>query len=152
MSPRVRPAGHQDVQAIGAAVSELLVELAGTSPETRAMESAALAVIDDPAAGAILVAEADGALVGVLAASWQMAIHVPGRYALIQDLWISPSWRGRGIGAGLLKALFDLVRHQKMTRVEVGLPWESFARFEATETFYLSNGFQANGPRMKRLV
>ena len=32
----------------------------------------------------------------MLAASWQRAIHVPGRYATIQDLWVTPAWRSRG--------------------------------------------------------
>jgi GNAT superfamily N-acetyltransferase len=91
-------------------------------------------------------------LVGVLAASWQIAIHVPGRYALIQDLWVSPDWRGKGIGAGLLTALFELARSRGVQRVEVGLPRERFAQFQATESFYLSNGFTPNGPRMRRIL
>jgi hypothetical protein len=34
----------------------------------------------------------------------------------------------------------------------VGLPLESFSHFEATEAFYLTNGFTPNGPRMRRLL
>ena len=100
----------------------------------------------------MLVAEADADLVGVLAASWQMAIHVPGSYALIQDLWVAAGWRGRSVGRGLLEALFELRARKRFERVEVGLPRESFARFAATEAFYLGNGFTPNGPRMRRLL
>jgi GNAT superfamily N-acetyltransferase len=93
-----------------------------------------------------------GAIVGVLAASWQTAIHVPGRYALIQDLWVAASHRGQAIGGALLDALFALARERAMARVEVGLPRESFAGIRATEAFYLHNGFAPLGARMRRLL
>jgi GNAT superfamily N-acetyltransferase len=116
------------------------------------MQDAARAIIEDQAAGAVLVAEFCGALVGLLAASWQSAIHVPGRYALIQDLWVDPDWRSRAVGRELLGALCDLARELGMPRIEVGLPRECFASFIATEAFYLANGFSPNGPRMRRAL
>jgi branched-chain amino acid aminotransferase len=145
----VRSAGHEDVEAVAEAVRELLLELGGTPCERSAMQAVARALIDDPTAGAVLLAEADGALVGVLASSWQMAIHVPGTYALIQDLWVHPDWRGRSVGGGLIAALSELARGRGAVRVEVGLPRESFPSFAATEAFYVRSGFTANGPRMR---
>jgi GNAT superfamily N-acetyltransferase len=149
---RVRPAGHGDVAAVAVAVRELLLELGAGPAVLSEMELAARALIDDPAAGAVLVARARDGLVGVLGASWQTAIHVPGAYVLIQDLWVHPRWRSRAVGAGLLDALFEVARDRGMQRVEVGLPRESFASFAATEAFYARNGFMANGPRMRRML
>jgi GNAT superfamily N-acetyltransferase len=149
---RVRPAGHSDAAAVAVAVRELLLELGGTPPVLSEMELAARGLIDDPTAGAVLVAGARDGLVGVLGASWQTAIHVPGSYALIQDLWVHPRWRGRAVGRGLLDALFELVRDRSLQRVEVGLPRESFEGFRATEAFYSRNGFIPNGPRMRRTL
>jgi GNAT superfamily N-acetyltransferase len=148
----VRRAERADVEAVAAAVRELLAELDGTPSAPAAMQAAARTLIDSPWAGAVLVAEAREQIVGVLGASWQMAIHVPGSYALIQDLWVRPDWRDRAVGSSLLEALFELARSRRFVRVEVGLPRESFARFAATEAFYLGNGFTANGPRMRRLL
>ncbi len=147
---RIRAAGRGDVDAVAHAVRELLVELGATPPRSLEMQDAAFALIDDHEAGVVFLAEAEDRLVGVLAASWQLAIHIPGAYALIQDLWVQEAWRGQEIGAGLLDALFALARSRHMRRVEVGLPQEHFAQFAATEAFYLSNGFTPNGPRMKR--
>jgi GNAT superfamily N-acetyltransferase len=146
----VRRAAHRDVVAVAAAVGELLRELGSTPPPPPAMESAARMLLDDPRTGALFVAEGDGAIVGVLGASWQSAIHVPGRYALIQDLWVHPSWRGGGVGAGLLGALFAFARERGLARVEVGLPDERFAGLAATEAFYLARGFTPLGVRMRR--
>jgi GNAT superfamily N-acetyltransferase len=148
----VRRAVREDVAAVAAAVRELLAELDGTPSAAGAMQAATRTLIDSPWAGTVLVAEAEHELVGVLAASWQMAIHVPGSYALIQDLWVRPDWRERAVGASLLRELFELARSRSLQRVEVGLPRESFARFAATEAFYLGNGFAPNGPRMRRLL
>ncbi len=148
---RVRPALARDVPSVVAAVAELLRELGGgASPPLSAMEAATRALLDDPRAGALLLAESDGAIVGVLGASWPSAIHIPGRYALIQDLWVHPSWRGTGVGAGLLAALFELARKHGFPRVEVGLPGEGFAGLAATRRFYLANGFTPLGERMRQ--
>jgi GNAT superfamily N-acetyltransferase len=158
----VRPATGEDVPAVAAAVGELLHELGGTPPPAPAMEAAARELVYDRHAGALFVADVggardgartvgtDGAIVGVLAASWQSAMHVPGRYALIQDLWVHPSWRGVSVGAGLLAALFAFARERGFARVEVGLPGERFAGLAATEAFYLANDFTPLGLRMRR--
>jgi GNAT superfamily N-acetyltransferase len=175
---RVRPAVDRDVPAVAAAVGELLRELGSAPPAMTAMEAAARVLLEDRESGALLVAdsapagaEADGGnavaaggggasaapaggavvdpLFGVLGASWQSAIHVPGSYALIQDLWVHPSWRGCGVGGGLLAALFELARERGVPRVEVGLPREHFVGYAATEAFYLANGFTSLGARMR---
>jgi GNAT superfamily N-acetyltransferase len=152
MAATVRPAGDGDAAAVAAAVEALLVELGGRRPPRAELETEIRAVLADPGIGALLVADAEGRIVGVLSASWQRALHVPGRYATIQDLWTDPDWRGRGVGAGLVDELADLCGAQGVARIEVGLPRESFDAIRATEAFYLGNGFEQLGPRMRRLL
>ncbi|HEY2283955.1 MAG TPA: GNAT family N-acetyltransferase [Solirubrobacteraceae bacterium] len=173
---RVRAATHADLPAIVAAVGELLTELGSRPPSTPQMLQTAQGLLEDPRLGALLVAEAESesesdageegavageeeqavvgeeqAVVGVLSASYQLALHVPGRYALIQDLWVHPAWRSRSVGRELLGALVELARSQGMARAEVGLPRDGFAGIRATEAFYLHNGFEHLGARMRRI-
>ena len=148
----VREATREDLPAVVEAVEELLAELGGRRPSRPQMETEVGAMIDDGALGTLLVAEGDGSLVGVLGASWQRAIHVPGRYATIQDLWVHPEWRSRGIGAELVEALAARAREQGVGRIEVGLPRETFAAIAQTEAFYRGAGFEHLGPRMRRLL
>jgi GNAT superfamily N-acetyltransferase len=148
----IRVAERSDVEAVAAAVERLLVELGGRRPPRQELESEIRAAVDDAAIGALIVAEAEGRIVGVLSASWQRALHVPGRYATIQDLWTDPDWRSRGVGARLVDELADLCRAQEVARIEVGLPRESFDAIGATEAFYRRNGFEHLGPRMRRLL
>jgi GNAT superfamily N-acetyltransferase len=132
--------------ALFLAVADADEESAGEKTATAAEEQAG-AARDRARQG-----EEQGELVvGVLTASYQLALHVPGRYALIQDLWVRPAWRGHAVGRELLGALFDLAREQGMARAEVGLPRETFADIRATEGFYAHNGFEHLGARMRRI-
>jgi GNAT superfamily N-acetyltransferase len=151
---RVREADEADVPALAAAIGELLVELGGEGPGATVLEEATRTLAGDPELGVLLLAEPEegGAPVGVLAASWQYAIHVPGRYGTIQDLWVHPGWRSRSVGRGLLDAFFARARREGAKRVEVGLPRDDFANLAQTEAFYLGNGFVNLGPRMRRVL
>jgi len=148
----IRAATEEDTPAVAVALSQLLVELSGGGPPAAELEQASRELARDRGMGALLVADGGGedGIVGVLAASWQHAIHVPGRYATIQDLWVHPEWRSRAIGHELIEAFCKLAEEEGAARIEVGLPRESFARIGATEAFYRANGFEHLGPRMRR--
>ena len=148
----VREAGADDVEAVAVAVEALLLELGGRRPERSDLETEVRAHLDDPDGTSVLIAEAGGEVVGLLSASWQRAIHVPGVYATIQDLWVDEAWRSRGVGAELVEAIASQARARGVSRLEVGLPRETFAAIASTESFYRRNGFEQLGPRMRRLL
>jgi GNAT superfamily N-acetyltransferase len=167
----VRPAREDDAPAVATAVAALVAELDGSPPPRAAIESEARAHIADPSLGIVLVATtatddarssqitADkceltggGELLGVLTASWARAVQVAGRLLTIEVLWTRRECRDQGVGAGLVEALARAAAAEGAGRVEVGLPRESFAALRATERFYLANGFERLGPRMRRAV
>lgn len=148
----VREATAADAAAVVAAVAALLEELGGRGPEREELAAEVAALLEEGGVGELLVAEEGGEIVGVLAASWQRALHVPGRYATIQDLWVHPDWRSRGIGAELVAALATRARAGGVARIEVGLPREDFAALDQTEAFYRGAGFEHLGPRMRLLL
>lgn len=145
-------AGHADTHGVVVAAQELLLELGATPPPAHALEQTVRELLDDDGAGAVLVARTDRDMIGLLGASWQLAIHVPGQYATIQDLWVHPAWRSRSVGRELVTALVDLCCARGITRIEVGLPRDGFRALGATEAFYLDNDFAPLGPRMRRVL
>lgn len=150
---RLRQAGREDAPAVAGAVAELLRELGASPAPARALEEAARSVAGNEDVGVMLVAEdTERRIVGLLGCSWQIAVRVPGRYGLIQELWVARDWRNRAIGHELVDALVDLARERGIGRIEVGLPGEGFVQLEATRAFYLENGFGPVGTRMRRLV
>jgi GNAT superfamily N-acetyltransferase len=149
----VRRARPSDSAAVATGVAALLCELGATPPSHTSIEDEARAHIDDPTLGIVLIAVGDGGeLVGVLTASWARAIQVPGRMLTIEVLWTRREWRGRNVGAELVDALAGAAVDAGAARVEVGLPRESFEALRATERFYLANGFERLGPRMRKTL
>ncbi|MEA2208030.1 MAG: branched-chain amino acid aminotransferase [Solirubrobacteraceae bacterium] len=141
-----------DTAGVVVAAQELLLELGATPPAASTLERVVRELIGDRDAGAVVVARAaDGEVRGMLAASWQVAIH-SGEFATIQDLWVHPSWRSRSLGCELVAALVEICRARAIGRIEVGLPRDGFRTLSATEAFYLDNGFEALGPRMRRVL
>jgi ribosomal protein S18 acetylase RimI-like enzyme len=148
----IRLATHTDVPALVGGVIELLVEIGGKPAHSEDLEDAARELIDDPNAGVVLVAECEEEIVGVLGVSWQTAIRIPGRYGVIQELWVKRAFRYREIGADMLTALANLAREEGIGRLEVGLPSERYRNLVSTESFYETNDFTGIGLRMKRLL
>jgi GNAT superfamily N-acetyltransferase len=178
----IRPARTEDVPSIARGVAALLAELGGTPPPRAAIESEARAHLADRSLGIVLVAAPTDAadldpsvsshspvdspgnceraggwgagdpLIGVLAASWARAIQVAGRLLTIEVLWTRREWRDGGVGAALVDALALAAADEGAARVEVGLPRDGFAALGATESFYLANGFERLGPRMRRAL
>lgn len=149
---RIRSASAADAAGVASAVEALLIELGGERPSPEALREAARELAANPELGVLLVAEHEGEIIGVLAAGRQYALHVPGHYVTIQDLWVHPEWRSRALGRELILALVREASEQGVPRLEVGLPQEGFAQLAATERFYRENGFTPLGPRMRRLL
>ncbi|HEY0277975.1 MAG TPA: GNAT family N-acetyltransferase [Solirubrobacterales bacterium] len=172
---QIRPARPGDAAAVATGVAALLCELGATPPSHASIEAEASAHIDDPSLGIVLIAvttaeslevrshfsvnspdncelSGGGELVGVLTASWARSIQVPGRMLTIEVLWTRREWRGRAVGAELVDALAPIAIDAGAARVEVGLPRESFEAIRATERFYLANGFERLGPRMRKAL
>ncbi len=148
----IREATHEDVPAAAAGIDQLLEELGGKRGDPDELEQVAHAIVEDGSTGVLLVAENLNEIVGVLGASWQLAVRVPGRYGLIQEMWVHPAFRGMTMGGDLIVALFDIARSQGIGRLEVGLPRDGYPYLDATEAFYVNNGFTMIGTRMRRIL
>ncbi len=146
---------HADVTAVVAGVGELLIELGGKAGRDRPRSKRRrCALIEDSDAG--VAARRRGRrsrIVGVLGVSWQIAIRIPGRYGLIQELWVHPSLareddRRRPAGGALRARTPPAGRKRSRSACRAS----ATAHLGATEAFYLNNGFTTIGRRMRRLL
>jgi len=145
---RVGPARVDEVDDVVAAITALLRELRGDdSYEPAGMREAVTAFVTGQVPGGVLVARDPAGVRGVLAYSIPVAIRVAGAYCLIQELWVDPQLRSRGVAGELLAGLAEVCRREKLTRVEVCLPSPRFAAFDRTVAFYERSGFRMAGPR-----
>lgn len=144
----VRPAAADDVDAVVAAITALLRELRGDPAyEVPGMAGTVEGFIAGRFAGGVLVTRDPSGLRGVLTYSIPVAIRLAGRYCLIQELWVDPAVRSRGVAGHLLSGLADVCRREKLHRIEVCLPGPQFAGYARTVAFYERSGFRMSGPR-----
>jgi GNAT superfamily N-acetyltransferase len=78
---------------------------------TKSLREAVSIVVDNPRYGFILLAMAqDGAAVGVAYASSLLSLEHGGLSGWLEELYVKPSWRARGIGSCLLQQVINTAR------------------------------------------
>jgi GNAT superfamily N-acetyltransferase len=113
---QIRAANPQDMDQLCALASELLANIRaeGTSEDARRvfqhiMLSADLCLI--------VVAESKGTLCGYAYASYEWRAEFGGETMDIVALFVSPQWRGKGVGGNMIAALLENARQRGIRRV-----------------------------------
>ena len=124
----------------------LLAMLGG--PNGRAIPDGVQATFDaliDGARGEILVATKAGAVVGMAAQSFNLALRYGGEYAQLEELIVDPAARGLNLGGRLLKAAIASARARGAA--EYGLYLVEWT--ESNRPFYEKYGLQFVGSEMR---
>jgi GNAT superfamily N-acetyltransferase len=139
----LRPARPDD----GEVVTSLLSEFgAPRTPPAERMEAVLRTFEDhlrrvDAGHGRTMVAELDGAVVGVCSVEWRAPFWTTETQAWLPDLLVTESARGRGIGRALLADAIDAAEAQGA----IQLTLESGRTREAAHGLYRSTGFAQTG-------
>lgn len=148
--PSIRVATPADAEIVALYVHSLLDELSDGKPP--AIDQVLRHTCDVLASDRViaLLASDDGAPAGVMTLNECMAIYAGGRFGEISELYIEPEKRSRGIAPHLLSFAQEEGRARGWKRIEVGAP--SQPRWDRTLGFYLANGFEEVGPRLRILI
>jgi len=134
-----RPARPDDERR----VIELLGQLFERDLSGEPARAAAYMRMLDSERGAVLVAEEDGALLGVISFSINLAIRFDTAYAQIEELVVDAAARGKQAGAILVRAAMAEARRRGCD--EMGL----YPR-EETRAFYEKLGFAYVGVELRQ--
>ncbi len=94
-------------------------------------------LIDDPGEGAQLLArDADGRPIGFATVFWTWQTLDAARIGILNDLYVVPAERGRGVGRRLLEACRGLARKRGIGK----LAWETAPGNETAQRLYDSLG------------
>lgn len=126
-----------------AAVRDLLLEYAASLDTDLCFQDFPAELRDLPGAyqppgGALLVADAGGALVGCVA----LRPLAPPAVGEIKRLYVRPAGRGQGLGAALAGAILDLARKAGYQRVRL----DTLPSMAAAQQLYRRLGFREIGP------
>lgn len=87
---------------------------------------------------------------GILTLVESFAIYTNGPYGIINEMYVPPEDRSRGVGSRLLDAAKDFGRAKGWSRIDAkALEAERWAR---TRRFYEKEGFVFTGPKLKFLL
>jgi GNAT superfamily N-acetyltransferase len=86
--------------------------------------------------GMLLGAWHDGELVGYACLYWSFTSIVPAETVLMNDLYVDPTNRGKGVGRALIEASADVARERGAQRLE----WATAPDNEAAQRLYDSTG------------
>jgi GNAT superfamily N-acetyltransferase len=95
-------------------------------------------VLADAARGVVLLAWEGERAVGVAALSYAFPIEVGQRTAWLEELFVEPAFRGRGIGTELLRAALEIAESAGAVAVDL----EIVAGHERAERLYSRFGFK----------
>ncbi|MDB5083702.1 MAG: Branched-chain-amino-acid transaminase [Bacilli bacterium] len=152
----IRPALNGDVHLVVEGIRMLIAELKEKRNTTLPSTAGDVfhKIINKTIPGTVLIAETTNPekFVGCVTVSVQEAIHKGGPYALIQELWVQPTYRSLSIGAQLILSVEQFCLEHDIEHIEVCLPNISFTRFNQTHKFYQNAGFNDYGPYMWKRI
>ncbi len=104
-----------------------------------ALCSVASEVIADPRHGFILLATVDDAVAGLAYAAAHLSAEHGGPVGWLEELYVAPRWRERGIGSDLLRAVISRAQRLGWRALEL----EVVAGHERVAGLYVRHGFAA---------
>jgi predicted N-acetyltransferase YhbS len=94
--------------------------------------------------GAVIVAEENSKLIGLITLSYPVAMRCSGKYTCIEEFIVSETVRGRGIGTQLLQAALEEAKRQGCFEIQVNAPTEM------GYPLYIKQDIKDNGKHLKK--
>jgi GNAT superfamily N-acetyltransferase len=146
----IRQAGIADARIVSGLIQSLIAELDPDGDiDARLYDDLSAQCLALPTVDGLLAFE-DDKPVGVMMLNACAAIYAGGLFGEISELYVVPHLRSRGVAKTLLKAGVELGQARDWRRLEVGAPTQP--AWSKTLAFYLREGFEETGPRLRKLL
>lgn len=143
----VRRANGDDLDAVVRLATNLYDEIGHDCDEDAARRATQKLIASESSYHALLAFLPDSPrAVGLLALAQTCATYAVGHFGIIQEFYVEPELRSRGVGSSLLASARALAAIRGWTRLEVTAPFGE--RFRRSQNFYRENGFRDSGPRL----
>ncbi len=142
-----------DPKIFFALIDKLLAELTGESGEFTAIDTERVynAMMESADKFTIFLAQnEENKAVGVITLVESFAIYAGGHYDIINELYVMPEYRSKGVGKQLLVAVKNIAQKRGWMRIDVTAPEDK--KWERTVQFYEREGFVFTGPKMRYLL
>jgi ribosomal protein S18 acetylase RimI-like enzyme len=135
----IRPALSSDLEAVLALHRDFFAEEGYPFREEESRVNLAR-LLEEPGLGRVLVMDEDGRVIGYLVLTFGFSLEFGGRDGLVDELYVSPGHRGRGLGTRALDAAEAVCREQGIRAVHLAV--ERYK--DGVQALYRRMGFVAH--------
>ena len=134
---KIRPARAEDTDAITALLVAQLLEHGG-QPKRATLKQLVRQFLLDQRRGFALVARLGDEVIGVASVPIIISMEHGGPLGWLEELYVTPSQRGRGVGTSLVKAVIKRARTLRLTALDLEVDIEH----QRAENLYARHGFR----------
>lgn len=142
---QIRPANVADIAAMSRLLTQLFSIEADFKPD-EGKQRRGLQLLLDSADGHCVVAEGQGAVIGMATLQVLISTAEGGRVGLVEDVIVDQKFRGRGVGTALLDHLQQWAKEHDLSRLQLAADRDNSAALE----FYARNGWEQTSLVMLR--
>jgi len=144
---QVSVAQQTDIPELCRLLSILFTQEEDFQPDEEAQRRGLRLIIENPQIGHILVAQREGAVIGMVNLLYTISTALGDRVALLEDMVVHPDARSGGTGSALLTQAIEFARLQGCKRITLLTDLSN----EAAQRFYQRHGFTLSAMTPLRL-
>lgn len=145
MTCQIRPAGRDDADAIGRLLHAFNREFDEPAPPPAALAKRVRELLDG---GDTLILLAGDGPEGLAVLRFRAAIWSAGLESYLAELYVTPAWRGQGLGRALMEAALHEARNRGADTMDIGVDEPDVAARRLYESLGFSNRSGGDGPLM----
>ena len=145
---KIRRALSADVPQLAALLNLLFSGDIEFAPDVRKQIDGLSLIVANPSFGSIFVLEMDGAISGMVSLLFSISTALGGKVAVLEDMIVDPSLRGKGFGSRLLEHGIDFARREGCKRITLLTDYDNAGAMN----FYAKQGFVKSQMIPMRLV
>ncbi|MGI3185766.1 GNAT family N-acetyltransferase [Nioella aestuarii] len=135
----LRPATPEDLPRLLPLVASYHAHEGITSRPDQALADTLLGLLAHPDRGRIWLIEQDGQPAGYLAIAFGYSIELGGREAAIDEIFVTPDHRGKGLGAKALTSFLDWAKHEHLVAIHLDVAPDN----DGARRLYARLGFES---------
>jgi GNAT superfamily N-acetyltransferase len=153
----VELASQGDMPAVLALVEELLAELGDEGREFHAIDRNKMhgdlgSSLISGRFLPLLAKNETGVPIGVLTLSVSFAVYAGGDHGTIDEMYVKPEQRNRGVGKAMVAKALGLARERRWFRLDVTGPEGPEGDASQALRFYENLGFEFTGPKLRKMI
>ena len=141
-------ATKSDIPRLCELVGILFTQETEFAPNPALQAEALNAILDSPETGTLLVLREEGKIIGMVSLLYTVSTYLGGRVALLEDMVVEPTERGKGHGGVIVQGAIDYARKAGCRRITLLTDGHNVA----ARKFYEAVGFQSSTMQPYRLL